>query len=170
MGGLLKKIQNAMLGAQFEDEEDSLDYIDEEYEEREYVPKTEREKTDLPINRAAKKPASKESNLLTMPNAAIFENNVVICKPKSVDDASGICRQFRESCICIVSLEGLENMEAQRIADVLSGAAFVLDGIIERITNSVFVMAPIGYRVSSELREQIKSGSSFLPWLLSGQK
>ncbi len=174
---LLKKVQTLMLGTQYDDPEYDDDgyYADEDhdYDEPQYQKERERDR-DTKYNKrnhSKEREPERESNVVPMPNVAQQEpNDVFICKPKSVDDASSICERFRDNAICIVSLEGLDNLDAQRIADVLSGAAFVLDGDIQRITNCVFILAPRGYNVSNELKNQIKTGSSFLPWLLSASK
>ncbi len=181
---IFKKVQTLMLGTQYDDSEyDDEHYYEDEQDyddspqlirERERERDREREKSETKHKRyqtAIKHEYDRESNVVPMPNMAAQEpHDVFICKPKSVDDASTICERFRDNAICIVSLEGLDNLDAQRIADVLSGAAFVLDGDIQRITNCVFILAPKGYNVSNELKNQIKTGNSFLPWLLSASK
>ncbi len=167
--GLLKKVQTLMLGAEYEDEDDYLEEDAADLYDEPTSFRSERDRADLIALRGGKR-FSKDnagSNILTMPTALTQEQqNVYICKPRSIDNASEVCTQFKDSAVCIVSLEGLDHEEAQRIADFLCGAVFVLDGVIECITKEVFVMAPSGFNVSTELREQIKSGSSFLSWVL----
>ena len=179
---LLKKFQTFMMGAGYDDEdyvEDEMydeDYIDDEpsyrYEGRhESISSGRQERTRpslaaFPRETQGRRP-SETSNVLTMPRATSLEaGNLFICKPKTIEEAASVCKQFKNSSICVVTLEGLPQPEAQRIADLLSGACFVLDGVIERITNCVFVMAPSSIGVSSELREQLKKGDSLFSWMM----
>jgi cell division inhibitor SepF len=165
--GLMLNIKNMMLGADYEDDdeffEDELDYEEETYKE-----KPVKEKIDY-----SAKNKRQSSNLLNLPNSSFTEpsNDVIISHPKNITDASMLCGKFKENSICIVDLEGVDQLDAQRIADILSGAVFVLEGTIERITNNVFIMAPNDCAVSNELKEQIKSNgnSAIFPWLSSSK-
>jgi cell division inhibitor SepF len=164
--GLMLNLKNMMLGADYEDEDEFLD--DEEMEEvHETIKNRPKQKTEY--EQSSKK--QRESNVLNLPGATNVQdptNDVIISHPKTTSDASLICSKFKESSICIVDLEGVDKDSAQRIADILSGAVYVLEGNIERITNNVFVMTPRSCSVSNELKEQIKSnnfGSSIFPWL-----
>ena len=173
---LLRKFQTFMMGAGYDDEdyvEDEMydeEYIDDEPSYRYESSRSSRQERNRPSLAAFPREArpSEMSNVLTMPRAASsFEsNNLFICKPKTIEEAASVCKQFKNSSICVVTLEGLPQPEAQRIADLLSGACFVLDGVIERITNCVFVMAPSGTGVSSELREHLKKGESLFSWMM----
>jgi cell division inhibitor SepF len=161
--GLMLNIKNMMLGADFEDDEE---YFEEEMEYEEEPPLRQKEEY-------VPKSKKTSSNLLNLPNANIGmpANDVIISHPKNISDASMLCNSFKENSICIVDLEGVDQLEAQRIADILSGAVFVLDGTIERITNNVFIMAPNDCAVSNEIKEQIKSGgnNSIFPWMSSSK-
>ena len=179
---LLRKLHTFMVGAGYDDEdyvEDEMyedEYIDDEpsyrYEGREGSYRPSRQERNRPsLASFQREPMGKRpsemSNVLTMPRAVSLDvNNLFICKPRTIEEAASVCKQFKSSSICVVTLEGLPQVEAQRIADLLSGACFVLDGIIERITTNVFVMAPSGIGVSSELREHLKKGESLFSWMM----
>lgn len=160
--GLMVSLKNMMLGADY-DEDEFLE--DEELEYEEELKHQVKEKSDYT--------SKYKNNVLNLPNSNIKDNynNVMISHPKNISDASSLCTKFKENFICIVDLEGVEQTNAQRIADVLSGAVFVLNGNIERVTNNVFIMAPKNCSISSELKEQMKSSgnSSIFPWLASSK-
>ena len=46
---------------------------------------------------------------------------------------------------------------ARRIIDVVSGAAHALDGHMQKISSSIFLVAPYNYDITSETREETKS-------------
>ena len=54
---------------------------------------------------------------------------------------------------------------ARRIVDFISGAVHALDGHIQKISNSIFLIAPTNYEISNEMaREEIKNRLS-VSWL-----
>jgi cell division inhibitor SepF len=81
---------------------------------------------------------------------------------------ASLCDSIREGRTVIVNLEGVERPEAQRIADFLSGAAYSLQGDIQRISKAIFIVAPGGVKVSGEhLKEELKASGLILPWVTS---
>lgn len=162
------KVRDYMLGAELDSEDDFV--AEYEIEEEEPVRKPKEKSTNEFLGTGRKK-SSSESNLLTMPHAATANNTkVVICKPTSVNDAPSVCDYLLQNTICIITLQKVEHINAQRIADFLAGSAYTLKGEIERVSDDIFIIAPNGVRVSSELKDQIKSGSSILPWITSAFK
>ena len=54
---------------------------------------------------------------------------------------------------------------ARRIVDFISGAVHALDGHIEKISNSIFLVAPYNYEIVNDMaRDEIKSKIS-VSWL-----
>ena len=98
----------------------------------------------------------------------VRNSEIILTRPKSIDDAPGIVSNLRANNTCIVSLEGVEKDKAQRIADFLGGAAFAFGGSIERVSNDIFIVAPSGVTVSGKLKNEIKTESSIFPWVNRG--
>ena len=168
----LDKFRDYMLGAELNDDDDEYEFID--VEEEPPIRSKSRERNVSDFSSVSRRKSDTESNLLSMPsNHGSFNNNskVVICKPTSVNDAPSVCDYLLQNTICIITLEKVEHVHAQRIADFLAGASYTIKGEIERVSDDIFIIAPQGVKVSSELREQIKSGtSSILPWITSAFK
>jgi len=168
------KVRDFMLGVELNDDDDFIAEYDLEEEIEEPVRSKPKERTISDFSAASKKKNNADSNLLTMPTTInnSFSNNakVVICKPTSVNDAPSVCDYLLQNSICIITLEKIEHANAQRIADFLAGAAYTIKGEIERISDDIFIIAPHGVRVSSELKEQIKSSNSILPWITAAFK
>lgn len=77
----------------------------------------------------------------------LHENNsqqmrVVVIQPEGFDEAQDIANHLKERKPIIVNLESVEVEIAQRIVDFLSGAAYALDGDMQKITNGIFLVAP----------------------------
>lgn len=104
--------------------------------------------------------AKKGNNVLEFDAGRVAENQITvrISRPKEMQDATLICEYLQDKMVCIVDMQGVDHIIAQRIADYLGGVAYALRGHVERIDNYIFVMAPEGTKIDSDLREGLKSG------------
>ena len=65
----------------------------------------------------------------------------------------------------IVNLEYVNKDVARRIVDFISGGVHALDGHIQKVSNAIFLVAPVNYEIASDLaREEIKNKLS-VSWL-----
>lgn len=105
----------------------------------------------------------KSSNVLEFDNVRDVPDliTVRIVKPSELQDATLVCDYIKSNMICIVDMTGVDHVCAQRIADYLGGVCYALRGQIERIDNYIFVMAPEGAKIDSDLREELKGGGLF---------
>ena len=92
---------------------------------------------------------------------------VVISYPKVVDDAATACDYIKQNKTCIINLEGIDRIVAQRIADFLGGAAYAINGDIQRISADIFIIAPSNVNITGELKEELKANGLILPWVPS---
>ena len=129
--------------------EDEVDYIDDEFEDEEE-----------PENR---KIFGKSRKILSMPQAQSVR--MVISQPTTFEQSEEICNFLKEKKSVIVNLEYVNKEVARRIVDFISGGVFALDGHIQKISNSIFLVAPVNYEITNEMaREEIKSKLS-VSWL-----
>lgn len=91
---------------------------------------------------------------------------MVILQPTGFENAEEICDLLRERKSIIINLEYVNKDVARRIIDVVSGAVHVLDGHMQKISNSIFLVAPYNYNISSDVKEDIKTKSP-VSWLKS---
>lgn len=90
---------------------------------------------------------------------------MVITQPTSFDQSDEICSYLKERKSIIVNLEYVNKDVARRIVDFLSGSVRALDGHIQKVSNSIFLVAPANYDIASELaREELKNKLS-VSWL-----
>ena len=93
---------------------------------------------------------------------------MVISQPTSFEQAEEICTYLKNRKSVIVNLEYVNKDVARRIVDVMSGAVHALDGHIQKISNSIFLIAPTYYEISTEMaRDEIKNKLS-VSWLKNG--
>ena len=90
---------------------------------------------------------------------------MVITQPTSFEQSEEICNYLKEKKSIIVNLEYVNKDVARRIVDFISGAVHALDGHIQKVSNAIFLIAPVNYEISSDLaREEIKNKLS-VSWL-----
>ena len=90
---------------------------------------------------------------------------MVISQPTTFEQSEEICTLLKEKKSVIVNLEYVNKDVARRIVDFISGGVYALDGHIQKISNSIFLIAPMNYEITNEMaREEIKSKLS-VSWL-----
>lgn len=135
-----------------------VDTAEEEYEEEGYEQEGEYEQEENKTfwNR-------RSSKVVNMPQTEQIK--MVISQPTTFEQSEAICDLLKEKKSVIVNLEYVNKDIARRIVDVISGAVHALDGHIQKVSNSIFLIAPYNYEITSELaREEIKNKLS-VSWL-----
>jgi len=67
---------------------------------------------------------------------------IAIVRPRNFQDAATIGDYFRQEIPVIVNLEDMENAEAGRIVDFVSGLVLGLCGDMERVSRRTFLIVP----------------------------
>jgi len=105
----------------------------------------------------------KKSKIVSMPQ--VQQVKMVITQPTCFEQSEEICNYLKEKKSIIVNLEYVNKEVARRIIDFISGGVHALDGHIQKISNSIFLIAPMNYDIASDLaREEIKNKLS-VSWL-----
>lgn len=90
---------------------------------------------------------------------------MVISQPTGFEQSEEICAFLKEKKAVIVNLEYVNKDVARRIVDFISGAVFAVDGHIQKVSNSIFLIAPANYEINNEMaREEIKNKLS-VSWI-----
>ena len=131
------------------DEENIYDYEDdeEEVEDRKLFGRKNKDK------------------VVAMPQSNANAIRMVISQPTTFEQSDEICSFLKEKKSVIVNLEYVNKDVARRIVDFISGGVYALDGYIQKVSNSIFLVAPSNYEISNEMaREEMKSKLS-VSWL-----
>ena len=132
---------------------------EEEYMDEEYIDEEEIEEPSVRGFWGNKK-------VVNMPQTQ--QVRMVISQPTNFEQAEEICSYLKNRKSVIVNLEYVNKDVARRIVDVMSGAVHALDGHIQKISNSIFLIAPTYYEISTEMaRDEIKNKLS-VSWLKNG--
>lgn len=102
----------------------------------------------------------------TSKNLGYFQSvKMVILQPTTFDEAVEVCDLLRERKSIIINLESVNKDIARRLIDVVSGAVHVLDGHMQKISNSIFLIAPYNYDISNDTKEDSRSKINVSSWL-----
>jgi len=93
---------------------------------------------------------------------------MIISKPTSFEQTEEICECLKQKKSIIVNLEYVNKDVARRIVDFMSGAVQALDGHIEKISNSIFLFAPVNYDITSEATKEEIRNKLNVSWLKNG--
>ena len=151
-GAIMNKVWN-MFGMDTQEDrnqEDEYENYEEEYNQEEDI--------------EDRKIWGRRSNkIVSLPQAQQIK--MVISQPTSFEQSEGICDLLKEKKSIIVNLEYVNKDVARRIIDVISGAVHALDGHIQKVSNSIFLIAPFNYDITNEMaREEIKNKLS-VSWI-----
>ena len=81
---------------------------------------------------------------------------MVVIQPSTFEQAYEICDMLRERKSIIINLEYINKDVARRVIDVIGGAVRVLDGQMQKVSNSIFLIAPVNYDIDSPLKDEPK--------------
>ena len=148
-GAIMNKIWGAFGMDANEEEEEEYEDNNEEIEEEE--------------NNKENKLWGRRNKVVAMPQPQQIK--MVISQPTTFEQAEDICDLLKDKQSVIVNLEYVNKDIARRIIDVVSGAVHALDGHIQKVSNSIFLIAPYNYEITNEMaREEIKNKLS-VSWL-----
>jgi len=147
-GAVMNKILD-FLGMETAEEEEEFEEAENEYT-YEYVNSMEDEEP------GERKIFGKRSKVVNMPQ--VQQIRMVISQPTSFEQSEEICNYLKEKKSVIINLEYVNKDVARRIVDFISGAVHGLDGHIQKVSNSIFLIAPFNYEIANEMaREEIKN-------------
>ncbi len=91
--------------------------------------------------------------------SATTQFKVVVIKPADFDEAKEIADHLKERKPVVVNLELLEKDVAHKIFDFLSGAIYVLDGGIQRISANIYLIAPYNVTILGDFKNELKNNT-----------
>ncbi len=141
-----------MIGVTDDEDVNNYDYDDQE-NNNPYV--EEKEQPAVTSN--------KKNKVVGMPG--MQQVKVVISQPSTFEQSEEICEHLKDKKSVILNLEYVNKDVARRIIDFVGGAAYALDGNMQKISNSIFLVAPFNYEITNEvMKEDIKNKLS-VSWI-----
>ena len=147
-GTAIKKFMNYFWG-----EEEAHEDYDEEYDNVDYGYDyaDEDEGGNEPLNIFKRK-----NKVVSIPQPQQIK--MQISKPTTFEQANEIIAQLKEKNSVVINLEYVSKEVGRRIVDVVSGAVKALDGNMEKVSNSIFVIAPYNYDIENQFSKEKAEG------------
>ncbi len=157
---VLKNFMNKMLGVNSVDEE--LEDNEAEYEQEEEV--TSRARSGFNKEEYRNNAVRSQTKILPMAGT-VATSKMVITKPACFEDVEEVGGYLKQRKSVIVNLETVNKEDGRRILDFLGGAAFGLDGTVQKVSNLIYLITPKSVEIQNDVeRSEYRSKLSF-SWL-----
>lgn len=118
--------------------------MDDEYE-YEYI-----EEDNLPEKEKAK---IKNKNVVNLQGVPHPMQKVVLCEPRSYGEAQEIADNIVNKRAVVINLQRVDNHQAKRIVDFLSGTVYAVNGDIQKLGSETFLCTPDNVDVTGSISE-----------------
>ncbi|MBR6826323.1 MAG: cell division protein SepF [Oscillospiraceae bacterium] len=87
---------------------------------------------------------------------------VIVVKPERFDQVTEIADRLRDKQSVVLNLESTNKDVARRLVDFLSGCAFALDGNIQKVAISTYLITPYNVEVLGDGEKEMETSPSYL--------
>ncbi len=98
----------------------------------------------------AEETVAKQPKILPM-NSNVSGSKMVITQPACFDDVKEIGEHLKAKKSVIVNLETVNKEDHRRIVDFISGATFVLDGSVQKISSLIYLITPKTIEIQNDI-------------------
>lgn len=140
---------NPVENDEYEEYEDVEGTNEEEQEERYSTRSSRRSYSDLENEYASR---SMQTKVIPM-ETAVSSSKMVITEPSCYESVQEIGEYLKAKKSVIINLENVSKEEARRILDFLSGAAFMIDGTIQKVSNLIYLMTPRNVEIQDDTKK-----------------
>jgi cell division inhibitor SepF len=138
---------------------------DEEYEEECYETENSYSKSRRNFSQIEEESPYSAKNIgakVIPMNTAISSNKMVITQPTCYEDVQEIGEYLKNKKSVIVNLENVNKEDARRILDFMGGAAFIVEGTIQKVSNLIYLITPRNVEIQNDVeRKEYKQKLSF---------
>lgn len=107
------------------------------------------------------------SQVRLMPTTAgAVASKMVITQPESFDESGVIGDYLKGQKSVIINLENVNKEDARRIVDFMSGATFMVDGTIQKVSSLIYLFTPRNVEIQNDVEQnQYKQQKASFSWL-----
>lgn len=180
MSGMIDKFMN-MIGVsnqntaedydeEYEDENEVMDEYEDEYEEKYSYDKgpsrARKSFSDIENENPYSSRNIQQTKVIPM-NTAVSSSKMVITLPACYEDVEEIGGYLKNKKSVIINLENVSKEDARRVLDFLSGAAFMIEGTIQKVSNLIYLLTPKNVEIQNDMersqyKQQQKTSFSWL--------
>lgn len=111
-------------------------------------------------------PPQQQRNVVPLTNAPRRSNTggteVSVYSPKTFADVTDLADALRSRQVVIVNMQMADRILLQRVIDFTSGVAYTIDGRIQKLAESLFLIVPSGVTVNTQGLRDSLGGESLL--------
>ncbi|MCH4058226.1 cell division protein SepF [Lapidilactobacillus gannanensis] len=127
---------------------------EDEYDEAEYQSEANDESTPV----APTTNSTATGNVVAMNQAGRnVARKIIIFEPRIYADAKDIATNLLNNQAVIVNFTQLDDSQARRIVDFLTGTVFALKGEIQRVGDQIFLCTPPKFEIEGTISENLKN-------------
>lgn len=119
-------------------------------QQNEYVPRTPRENKVVPMENTKYTPKQRKTEQVKQ-----SVKKIAVLEPRTYNESKNIAQCIFRSEVVIVNFHLIEEMQARRIVDFLTGVVYALDGDIQRIGDEMFLCTPPSTEIDSNVAKSI---------------
>lgn len=87
-------------------------------------------------------------------NNGVTSSKMVITQPTCYNDVEEVGNYLKNRKSVIINLENIGKEDARRIVDFLSGAIFMIEGNIQKVSNLIYLMTPRTVEIQNDLQRE----------------
>lgn len=125
------------------DDEYEYEYIEEEKLPEKVIPKT------------------KSQNVVNLQGVPQPMQKVVLCEPRSYGEVQEIADNIVNKRAVVINLQRVDNQQAKRIVDFLSGTVYAVNGDIQKLGAETFLCTPDNVDVTGSISEVYQEDDDF---------
>lgn len=120
--------------------DDEYEYIEQEVPYEEEEPRQQYQKKD-------------KQNIVNLATVKQSTSKVVLIEPRSYGEAQTIADNILNRRSVVINLERVDNHQAKRIVDFLSGTVYALNGDIQKLGTQTFLCTPDNVEISGTISD-----------------
>ncbi|CAM3137592.1 cell division protein SepF [Leuconostoc rapi] len=142
----------------FSNDEDDL--YEDDYDNNSYQ---EQQQFQQPIQQNSQQATyfGRQASQSTMTDPSNANSKIALFEPKVYSDSRAIASQILGGEAVIVNFTQIDEAQAKRILDFLGGAIYAVNGEIERIGQSIFLVTPATFEISGTLTDNLEPNTRY---------
>lgn len=103
----------------------------------------------------------KNTNVVNLTSIEQPTSKVVLSEPRTYNEAQEIADNIVNRRAVVINLQRLDNMEAKRVVDFLSGTVYAVNGSMQKLDSRTFLCTPDNVSVSGSITETLIDDETF---------
>lgn len=100
--------------------------------------------------------AANRQNIVSINTPTTKANKIIVFEPRIYSDAKEVATHLLNNRAVVLSFKRIEQGQAKRIVDFLSGTVFAINGDIQRVGEDIFLCTPANYEIDGGLTEALR--------------